>query len=141
MWVLWLVLAGVLGVAEVFTLTAALSVLGGAALLTAPVAALGAPLPVQLVVFTVAAGVGLVLLRPIALRHRARPADDGFGVDALIGAHAQVLCEVRPDAGLVKVRGEEWTARSFDDTTVIPAGTTVEVLRISGTTAFVHPRS
>ncbi|MFI9811323.1 NfeD family protein [Saccharothrix variisporea] len=141
MWVLWLVLAGVFGVAEAVTLTAALSVLGGAALLTAPFAALGTPLWGQLVVFTVVSGVGLVLLRPIALRHRTPAADRRFGVDALIGEPAQVLREVRPDAGLVKVRGEEWTARSFNDTTVIPAGTTVEVLRISGTTAFVHPRS
>ena len=49
-----------LGVAEAFTLTAALGLLGGAALVTAGVAALGLPVPLQLLVFAVAATAGIV---------------------------------------------------------------------------------
>ena len=41
--------------------------------------------------------------------------------------------------GLVRIDGEDWTARSFDDDTVIPEGAAVSVMRISGTTAYVYP--
>jgi membrane protein implicated in regulation of membrane protease activity len=50
------------------------------------------------------------------------------------------LREVTGRDGLVRIEGEEWTARSFDEVTVIPVGAAVDVMRISGTTAFVYPR-
>lgn len=76
-WLLWLIFAVVLGVAEIFTLTAALGMLGAAALITAGFAAIGLPLPLQLVVFTIASTAGVVLVRPIALRHMQRPQPSG----------------------------------------------------------------
>ncbi len=42
--------------------------------------------------------------------------------------------------GRVRIDGEEWTARAYDETLVIPPGTTVDVIEISGTTALVYPR-
>jgi membrane protein implicated in regulation of membrane protease activity len=33
-----------------------------------------------------------------------------------------------------------WSARSYDDTLVIPTGATVDVIQIEGATALVHPR-
>ena len=140
LWLIWLVVAVALGAAEVFTTTAALGVLGGAALIPALLAALGTPLPVQLVTFAVAAAAGLVLVRPIALRHMNQPQVERFGIDALVGKRAYVMREVTDRDGLVRIDGEEWTARSFDESTVIPVGAAVDVMRISGTTAFVYPR-
>ena len=139
MWVLWLVAAIVLGVAEIFTLTAALGVLGVAALVPAGLAALGLPLPVQLVAFAAAAVAGVVLVRPVALEHKNRPQLERFGVDALVGKRAFVLREVSDRDGLVRIDGEDWTARSFYEDTVIPEGAAVNVMRINGTTAFVYP--
>jgi membrane protein implicated in regulation of membrane protease activity len=139
-WLVWLVVAVVLGLAEAFTLTAALGVLGGAALVTAGVAGIGATVPLQVIVFAVAATAGVVLVRPVALRHMRQPQLERFGVDALVGKRAYVLREVSDRDGLVRIDGEEWTARSFDDTTVIPVGAAVGVMRISGTTAFVYPQ-
>ena len=140
LWLVWLVIAVALGVVEAFTLTAALGVLGGAALVPAVLAALGVPLPVQLVMFAVAATAGVVLVRPVALRHMRQPSLERFGIDALVGKHAYVVREVSDRDGLVRIGGEEWTARSFDDFTTIPVGAAVDVMRISGTTAFVYPR-
>jgi membrane protein implicated in regulation of membrane protease activity len=140
LWVIWLVIAVVLGVAEAFTTTAALGVLGGAALVPALLAAIGTPLPVQLVTFAVAATAGLVLVRPVALRHMRQPQLERFGIEALVGRRAYVLREVTDRDGLVRIDGEEWTARSFDEVTVIPVGVAVDVVRISGTIAFVYPR-
>ena len=140
LWLIWLVLAVALGVAEIFTLTAALGVLGAAALVPAVLAAFGVPLPIQLVMYGVAATLGVVLVRPVALRHMHTPQLERFGVDALVGKHAYVLREVTDRDGLVRIDGEEWTARTFDESTVIPVGAAVDVMRISGTTAFVYPR-
>jgi membrane protein implicated in regulation of membrane protease activity len=139
LWLVWLVVAVVLGAAEIVTLTAALGVLGGAALVPAVIAALGLPLPLQLVGFAVAATAGVFLVRPVALRHMSRPQLEHFGVDALVGKRAFVVREVSDRDGLVRIDGDDWTARSFDETTVIPAGAAVNVMRISGTTAYVYP--
>ena len=140
LWLIWLIVAVVFGVAEIFTLTAALGVLGAAAAVPAVIAALGLPLPLQLAAFVAASVTGMLLVRPIALRHMSRPQLERFGVDALVGKRAYVVREVNDRDGLVRIDGEEWSARSFDDVTVIPEGATVNVMRISGTTAYVYPQ-
>jgi membrane protein implicated in regulation of membrane protease activity len=64
-------------------------------------------------------------------------------VEALIGQPAYVVSDGSGLNGRVRIGGiggEEWTARPYDQTQVIPTGTTVDVLEISGTTALVHPR-
>lgn len=139
-WVGWVIAAAVLGVAEMLTLTAALGLLAVAALIAAVVAAVGLPLPVQLVVFAVAAVAGLVAVRPLALRHLRQPPSRQFGVAALVGREAKVLQEVTDHTGLVRIGGEEWSARAYDETLVIPPGTTVDVIKIEGATALVYPR-
>src|SRR5262245_7646216 len=137
-WLIWLIFAVVLGVAEVVTLTAALGVLGAAALVTTVFAAAGFPTLGQLAVFAVACAAGVVLVRPIALRHLHQPEQHRFGVDALIGRSAVVLREVTGQDGRVRIGGEEWSARGLDEAQVIPAGTIVDVMEISGNTAVVY---
>lgn len=139
-WLLWLIFAAVLGLAEILTLTAALGMLGAAALITAGSAAVGLPAPAQFVVFAGASAAGVLLVRPIALRHMLRPQLQRFGVDALIGKSAYVVQEVTGRGGRVRIDGEEWTARPYDEALVIPIGATVDVMQISGSTAIVYPR-
>ncbi|MGW5398704.1 NfeD family protein [Streptomyces sp. NPDC003952] len=139
-WLIWSITALLLGVAEIFTLTAALGLLGGAALITAGTAALGLPLPWQFLVFAVAATAGVLFVRPVALRRLTPPQNERFGVEALVGGAAYVTAEVTSLGGRVRIGGEEWTARAYDETLVIPPGTTVDVMEIKGTTALVYPR-
>ncbi|WP_411759946.1 NfeD family protein [Streptomyces tunisiensis] len=139
-WLIWLIVAAVLAVAEIFTLTAALGMLSAAALVTAGVAAVGLPLWVQLLSYAVLAAVTLLFVRPLALRHLQRPQRTRFGVDALVGRPAQVLTAVSGTDGRIRIDGEEWTARSYDETLVISPGKTVDVIEISGATAIVYPR-
>jgi membrane protein implicated in regulation of membrane protease activity len=139
-WLIWLIIAAVLLVVEMFTLTAALGVLGVAALITAGLAALGLPIPVQLLAFTGTAAVGVLVIRPVVRRQMLRPQRERFGVDALIGRPAYVVSEVSGLDGRVRIGGEEWTARAYDENLVIPVGSTVDVLEISGSTALVYPR-
>jgi membrane protein implicated in regulation of membrane protease activity len=140
LWLIWLILAAVLATAEIFTLTAALGMLSAAALVTAGFAALGLPLPFQFLVFAIVATVTVLFVRPVALRHVHQPQAARFGIDALVGKGALVVSEVTGLSGRVRIDGEEWTARAYDETLVIPPGTTVDVMEIRGTTAFVYPR-
>jgi membrane protein implicated in regulation of membrane protease activity len=140
MWVIWLIAAVLLVVVEVFTLTAAVGLLGGAALITALAAALGLPVPLQFVVFAGSSVAGVVLLSPIARRHMSARYGVPDGVDALLGKPGYVVQEVTGRDGRVRIGGEEWSARAMDDSVVIPAGTAVDVLQIDGATAVVYPR-
>lgn len=139
-WVAWVIVAAVFGIAEIFTLTAALGLLAIAALVAALVAVVGFGPTAQFAAFTVAAVAGLVLVRPIVQRHLRQPPTQRFGVAALVGRQADVVEEVSARASLVRIGGEEWSARSYDETLVIPVGTTVDVIRIEGATALVYPR-
>lgn len=138
-WIAWLVAAVALGAAEFFTLTLAFGILGGAALIAAIVAGLGAGWVLQVLAFAVAAGAGLMVVRPIARRQLRQAPVMRDGSDALIGKRATVLEEVTADRGLVKLVGEQWSARAFDETLVIPAGAAVDVMEIEGATAIVYP--
>ena len=138
-WIVWLILAAVLGVAELLTVTLTLGLLAVAAAVAGVVGAAGVPVPFQIVAFVVAAGAGLGLVRPIALRHLKQPALR-TGTAALVGRIALVQQEVNGHGGRVRIGGEEWSARSYDETLVIPAGATVDVIQIEGATALVYPR-
>ena len=56
---------------------------------------------------------------------------------ALVGTRALVLERVDADGGCVKIGGEVWTARAYDEDEVMEPGTRVEVLKIDGATALV----
>ncbi len=139
-WIAWLIAAVALGVAEAFSLTLAFGIFGGAALLAAVVAGFDAPWIFQLLTFSAASMVGLLVVRPIAQRHASQPALTRDGTDALVGRTATVLEEVTAEHGLIKLSGENWTARPLDEHLVIPPGTAVDVMEIEGATAIVYPR-
>src|SRR4051794_17782944 len=139
-WIAWLIAAAILGVAEYFTLTLALGLLAAAALVAALVAGTGSPLLAQVLAFAIAAGVGLVFVRPIARRQMTNTPLVREGSYALIGKTAVVVEEVTGTQGLIKLSGEMWSARAFDESQVIPAGTPVDVMEIEGATAIVYPR-
>ncbi|HEY6495243.1 MAG TPA: NfeD family protein, partial [Trebonia sp.] len=97
-------------------------------------------LPFQLIAFVVASVAGLGLVLPVARRHLRQPPLLKTGPAALVGRHARVLEEVTGYGGRVRIGGEEWSARSYDETLVIPVGDTVDVMQIEGATALVYPR-
>jgi membrane protein implicated in regulation of membrane protease activity len=138
-WIGWLIAAAALGAAEYFTLTLAFGLLAAAALVAALVAGIGAPLLVQVLAFAITAAAGLLIVRPIARRQMRNPPLVREGSYALIGKRALVIEQVTGAGGLVKLAGEVWSARAFDENQVIPAGTPVDVMEIDGATAIVYP--
>ncbi|MDX3524313.1 NfeD family protein [Streptomyces scabiei] len=139
-WLFWLVAAAALGAAEFFTLTLVFGLLAGAALVAAVVAGVGIGLLGQLVALVAASAAGLLIMRPVALRHMAQQPLVRDGTDALIGKRAEVLREVTATRGLIRLSGEEWSARALDESLVIPVGALVDVMEIEGATAIVYPR-
>ena len=139
-WIAWLVLAALLGAAEVLTTTLAFGLLAVAALVAAIAGGAGLGLPIQLGAFAVTAGAGLGVVRPLAVRHLRRPPLLRSGASALVGRPATVVEEVTAAGGRVRIGGEVWSARCYDESQVIPAGSAVDVFAIEGATALVHPR-
>jgi membrane protein implicated in regulation of membrane protease activity len=138
-WVLWLIAAVVLAVAEVMNLSFFLFpfAIGAAAAAVADLA--GAGTPVALIVFAVMTGASFGIVRPIARRHLQTPPQIRTGTAALIGRDAVVLERIANDEGVgcVRIDGETWTARSYDDDRVFEPGTRVQVMEIRGATALV----
>jgi len=140
-WIVWLIVAAVLGVAELLTTTFAFGLIAVAAVVAAVVAVFHIDLALQLVAFVLAAGAGLGFVRPIAIRHIKQPPALRTGAAALVGRSAIVSEEVSEYGGRVRIDGEEWSSRPYlDDSLVIPVGTKVDVMQIKGATALVYPR-
>jgi membrane protein implicated in regulation of membrane protease activity len=136
-WVYWMIAAGALAAGEIFTMGFFLGPIAIAATLAAIVALAGGPLALQLLVFTVASVGSVAVLRPIAQRHLRTPVQLRTGTAALVGTRAIVLEQVTADGGSVKIGGEIWTARTYDEDAVLEPGSRVEVMQIQGATALV----
>ncbi len=91
----------------------------------------------SLVAFLLVSVALIGLVRPIARRHLSQSAAHRTGVAALIGAHAVVLERVDAHGGRIKLAGEVWSARSYDERSVHEAGQSVDVIQIDGATALV----
>ncbi|MEA2450692.1 MAG: hypothetical protein QOG63_2624 [Thermoleophilaceae bacterium] len=136
-WVIWTIAAAALGVGELLTLGFVLGPIALAAALAAVVAAAGVGVEVQMAVFVVASLGSLFFLRPIARRHMRSPGALRSGTAALVGQRALVVQRVDLDSGQVKIGGEVWTARPYDETDVFEPGSRVDVMKIDGATALV----
>ena len=108
-----------------------------AAVAAALVSALGYGLPAQLVVFIIALGLSLSVLRPRLVKHLG-----GRGVpsrtEALMGKEGVVTHDIEPriGTGRVNVGGEDWAARSKGP---LPMGTKIRVVGADGIVLEVTP--
>jgi membrane protein implicated in regulation of membrane protease activity len=136
--VIWLIAGVLLALAELLTLDFVLIMLAGGAVAAALTGLVGAPLLIQVAVFAVVSGLGLLAVRPAIKRHLHRGAEPAvMGVEAIEGTEATVIEEVAEGRGLVKIGGELWSARPYDATQVIAPGTAVQVVEVKGATALV----
>lgn len=137
-WVVWLVVAGGLMLAELFTLTFVLGMFSVAALVAAAAAAVGTGLVGELAAFAGTSALLWVLVRPLERMHRRQPALP-TGTAALTGRHAVVTEQVTPHSGRVTLGGESWLARTLAPGAALPAGSHVAVAHVDGATLVVFP--
>jgi|ERR671916_2130169 membrane protein implicated in regulation of membrane protease activity len=138
-WVLWLIAAVIFGVGEIATLGFFLAPFAGGALVAAVVAGLGGGAVFSLIAFLIVSFALLGALRPLARSHKRMPPQLRTGTAALVGRTAMVTERIHNDegTGCVRLEGESWTARAYDEDVVFEPGRRVHVIEIRGATALV----
>ncbi len=137
-WAAWVGLAVLLGIVEVTTLDLTFAMLAAGALAGAVTGLFTDNLLLQALVALVVSLSALFVVRPIALRHLRTPLAIRTGTDALVGVQGLVIEAVDGDGGRVKIKGEIWSARTYDPSSSIEAGRHVEIVQIDGATAVVY---
>lgn len=136
--VIWLIAGLGLAGAEALTGDMSLLMLSGGALAAAGSSwLLHLPLWADGAVFGVVSVLLLVLVRPVVRRRLTGGAGLLDPVKALEGKPALVLEPVSRHHGQVKLDGEVWTARPYQDDEVYQPGDQVTVMHIDGATAVV----
>ncbi len=136
--VIWLIVALGLAGTEALTGDMFLLMLGGGALAAAGSSwLLDLPIWVDGAVFLVVSVLLLTLVRPELRRRLTPPKSLPMGIEALEGKRALVLDRVAHDEGQVKLDGQVWTARPFNEGDEFEPGEQVTVMRIDGATAVV----
>jgi membrane protein implicated in regulation of membrane protease activity len=138
-WVFWVIAAVILASGEMVTMGFFLAPFAGGAAAAAILAAAGAGATIEWAAFLVISVVLLAALRPIARDHQRNRGKIRMNTAKLVGQSATVVERIAnaEDVGCVKLDGEIWTARAYDDDEVIEPGTKVHVLEIRGATALV----
>jgi membrane protein implicated in regulation of membrane protease activity len=140
-WAAWSALAALLIVCELLSLDLVLLMLGVGAAGGAVTALLGGPVPAQVLVALVVSMAMLALVRPNVIRRLHAGPDLRTGHAALVGRRAVVIEPVDANGGRIRLAGELWSARAYDDTSTIRPGATVDVFEIDGATAVVYETS
>jgi membrane protein implicated in regulation of membrane protease activity len=137
-WALWLGLAVVLGIVEVTSLDLLFLMLAAGAVAGAVTSIATGSIVIEALV-SLAVAVGMVaVVRPIALSHLRTPLAIRTGTAALVGQRAVATERIDQHDGRIKLKGEVWSARTYDPSHVIEAGQNVEVVQIDGATAIVY---
>ena len=131
-WLIWVIIALVLFIIELFTAGFAIICLsigaGGAAI----AAAMEASIEVQLLTFAVVSLLAIIAVRPLLKRLIYRGGEKvATNSSAMVGKHGGVCSDVDGDdeSGRVIIEGIDWRARSLDGN-LIPKGTKVVVVAI-----------
>jgi membrane protein implicated in regulation of membrane protease activity len=136
----WLAVAILLGIAEMFSLDLILGMLALGALVGMVTALLGAGIAVSAIAAAIASVACLALVRPPLIKRLHSGPELSLGHGKLVGQQGIVTERITAmESGRVKLAGEIWSAKPYDETLVIEPGATVEVLEIRGATAYVHP--
>jgi membrane protein implicated in regulation of membrane protease activity len=138
-WWLWMGLAAIFAVAEIFTAGFFLLWFAVGAAVAGVLAILGVGGVWQWAAFVVVSGALLAGSRRFAERFTAKQ-PPGIGADRLIGRRGLVLEEIDDvrNTGRARIDKEEWRAESATDE-VIPVDTRIEVVRLEGTHLVVRP--
>jgi membrane protein implicated in regulation of membrane protease activity len=141
-WVIWLLAAVVFAIGEIATTSFFLAPFSIGAFSAAAVSLIGGGATASWVVFAVVTTVVFLGVRPVARRHLRQPAQVRTGAAALVGRPAIVAERIANDegTGIIKLDGEIWTARAWDESRIFDAGDKVEVVEIRGATAMVDGR-
>src|SRR5688500_5759321 len=126
-WAVWLGVVAFLGIAELMSLDLVLVMLAVGALGGAVTAAAGGPFLLQLLVAGIISVGMLALVRPSMVRRLQSGPELRVGPETLIGLQTMTATAISTHApGRIKIGGEDWQAKPYDESITIEAGSLVE---------------
>lgn len=140
-WYVWLAVALITLILEVFTSGFVIGCFSVGALVSAIVAAMGGGMNAQLIVFAAVTVGVFAFIRPFALKYLLRARNRvATNNDALIGRTGQVVTAIDNAAmrGEVRVDGDIFPARSHSGAG-IPSGNDVRIVALESITLIVEP--
>ena len=138
MWVFWLIAAGIFFIIEMATIGFLVFWLGIGALLAMVTSFVTDSIFIQALVFVVTSTLLLIFTRPLVDKFIKTPKELKTNAYSIIGKKAIVISKINNIEGIgqIKIDGEVWSAKSFDDED-IPEDTEVEITEIDGVKAVV----
>ncbi|MGN0505305.1 MAG: NfeD family protein [Lachnospiraceae bacterium] len=137
---LWLALMVLFLVVEWATVGLVSIWFAGGALIAMLLAAAGAGFIWQIIAFLAVSALLLVLTRPFAVKF-INTKKEKTNYEGIIGKIVRVTERVDNygQTGSANVGGQEWTARSEEDTVILEAGTLAKVVNIKGVKLILKP--
>ena len=138
--ILWLIVIVVCIAVEIGTLGLTSIWFAGGALTAFVVALLSAPGWLQIILFVVISALLLLFTRPFAVKfiNKDTAKTNYESMAGRVGEVTEQIDNLRA-TGCVRIAGQDWTARSAEETGVIPVGSEVVVERIEGVKVIVTP--
>lgn len=137
--IVWIALIVIFSVIEIITVGLTSIWFAGGALAALPVCALGLPFIWQFIAFAAVSLLLLFFTRPWALKY-LKPKLVRTNYEGALGQNVCLTEAVdnRKGTGTAVLRGQEWTARAYEDGKVFEAGSIVTVKEIRGVTMYVE---
>lgn len=139
-WQIWLMLAILLLIVEIFTTTFLTASLAVGCLAVGIVSYLGFDINYQLIVFSIGSIVAFFGARPFMIKYAYRNGENvKTNMDALIGQIGRVNETIDPASGRgrVIVSGDDWKAESLHNQS-IKKGDKIRVIKVQSTTLIVE---
>ena len=142
MWQMWLIVAGVCFVFEIFTVGFLIFWLAIGALIAMVASFFVDNVVIQTAIFVISSAILIFATRPFVKKFAKNDKDDvKTNAYSIIGKTGVVMQNIDSlnSTGLIKVDGEVWSA-STDKDVSIPKGAEVKVKEIKGVKAIVTPK-
>ncbi|MBQ4467774.1 MAG: NfeD family protein [Firmicutes bacterium] len=134
---IWLIVAIIFIIIEAITVGLTTIWFAAGALVGLLLAFFKVPVMAQIIIFLIVSLVLLGTTRKVFV-NKLKTGSQKTNVDALVGEEAVVLEDITPfNTGLVKVKGQNWTAVAYDKDATIKAGETVKIKAIEGVKLIV----
>ncbi len=140
MWQIWLILAGVFLILEIFTAGFLIFWLSLGSLFAMIVSFFTDSIIIQTAVFVVSSTILIFATKPFVKKFAQNKNSIKTNVFSIVGKTGLVTEEINPiqSTGQIKINGETWSA-STKNNVIIPEGSEVEVLEIKGVKTIVAP--
>ena len=138
MWQIWLILSGIFIIFEMITVGFLIFWLAIGALIAMIVSFFTTNIIIQTTVFIISSIILIFATKPFVKKF-ATIKTTHTNAFSIIGKKGVVVKDIDPthSTGQIKVRGEIWSAESFDES-FIPEGSEVEIKQIKGVKAIVE---